>query len=154
MDGDLTGEPSETSEPLTMTELFNLAFPEYLAIGMSSYEYWHGESWLVVAYRKAHELQRRQRNYEMWMQGAYIYDALLKVAPVMRAAFTKGKVEPGKYPEEPWPLSEEEAEARKERDRIAAYNRMKKKLFSEAKRDREQKQKDKEASEVGGDRQA
>lgn len=136
-----------------MTELFFHALPDYMAMGMSWDEYWHGDPYLVVVYRKMFELKRKQRNWEMWMQGAYVFDAMLKASPMFRSN-TKGKVEPGKYPEEPWPLTEKEAEERKERDRIAAYKRMKEKLFSEAKRDREQKQKDKEASKVGGDRQA
>lgn len=155
MDGDpVTEEPSdEPQEPFSFTRVFDEVFPHYLAIGMSAREFWDGKPSLARAYRRAFELRRRQRNWEMWMQGAYIYDAMLRVAPVMRAALSKTKAEPGKYPEEPWPLTEKEAEERKERDRIAAYKRMKEKLFSEAKRDREQKQKDKEASEVGGDRQ-
>ena len=60
----------------------------------------------------------------MWWQGGYIYEALLKVAPVMRAAFGKGKVEPGKYSEEPYPLTNREAEERKAAQQQQKMERM------------------------------
>ena len=33
---------------------------------------------LVKYYRKAEEIKNKQKNNEMWLQGAYIYDALCK----------------------------------------------------------------------------
>lgn len=124
MDGDpVTGEPSQPLPRKTMAEIFYEHLPYYLAIGMSADEYWNGSPSLVVAYRNAHEIMERRNEWARWRQGAYFYDALLKVAPVMRAAFGKGKVEPGKYPTEPWPVTEKDAREREERQERENYER-------------------------------
>ena len=54
----------------------------------------------------------------------YNYNALLCVAPVMRASFSKGRVEPGKYPEEPFPLSDKEAREREQARERARFEHM------------------------------
>ena len=102
------------------------AFPQYLSMGMSYDEFWNYDPSLVKAYRKAWEMKVSQRNWEMWMQGGYIYDALLKVAPVMASGGMggKGKVEPGKYPDRPYPLTEKEVKAQEEARRRAALQKM------------------------------
>lgn len=124
MDGDLIeGEPSEDTIPKTLTEVFLRVFPQYLAMGMSYDEFWRGPSSLAKAYREAEELRRQQEEWARWRQGAYIYDALLRVAPVMRASFGGGRVEPGRYPDEPWPLTEKEALERAEAREKENYER-------------------------------
>ena len=95
-----------------------------MAMGMSYDEFWHCNTKVHRAYRLAWKQKKAYRNWEMWWQGVYIYEALLKVAPVMRAAFGKGKVEAGKYSEEPYPMSRKEAEEREERRRQEALKRM------------------------------
>ena len=98
--------------------------PAYMAMGMTWDEFWHRNTKVHWAYRKAWEQKKAYRNWEMWWQGSYIYEALLKVAPVMRAAFGKGTVEPGKYSDEPYPMSKKEADAQQERRRQEAMRRM------------------------------
>lgn len=95
-----------------------------MAMGMSYNEFWHSNTKVHKAYRLAWKQKREYRNWEMWWQGGYIYEALLKVAPVMRAAFGKGKVEPGKYSDEPYPLTNKEAEERKEAQQRQKMERM------------------------------
>ena len=104
--------------------MFTSICPAYMAMGMSYDEFWHCNTKVHKAYRLAWEQRKAYRNWEMWWQGGYIYEALLKVAPVMRAAFGKGKVEPGKYSEEPYPLSNREAEERMEAQRRQKMERM------------------------------
>jgi hypothetical protein len=104
--------------------MFEQICPAYIAMGMTHYEFWHSNTKAHRAYRLAWKQKKAYRNWEMWWQGGYIYEALLKAAPVMRAAFGKGKVEPGKYSEEPYPLSAKEAEARKEAQRRQKMERM------------------------------
>lgn len=95
-----------------------------MAMGMGYDEFWHRNTKVHKTYREAWEQKKQYRNWEMWWQGAYIYEALLKVAPVMRAAFGKGKVEAGKYAEEPFPLTQKEAEEMRERKRVESMKRM------------------------------
>ena len=152
MDGDhLSGEPSDTegngsdggatvATPKSLGEIFTELCPQYMAMGMSYREFWHSNTKAHRAYRLAWEQRKRYRNWEMWMQGYYAYDALLRVAPVMRAAFGKGRVEPGKYPDMPYPLTEKEAAEREERRRRANFERMLAQMNTEAQTNRKQKE--------------
>lgn len=157
MDGDpVTGELSQDQIPKTFTEVFLRMFPQYLALGMSYDEFWRGPASLVKAYREAEELRRHQEEWARWRQGAYFYDALLRVAPVMRASFGGGKVEPGRYPDEPWPLTEKEARERaeaREKENYERYiERMELASARELKRRAEAEETaKKEVSEHGGD---
>lgn len=111
MDGDPVTE--EPSKPITLNEFFRAMFPKYMALGMTYDEFWEGPAWLVRSYREAAELKRAQKNWELWMQAAYIYDTLLRVSPVFRP-FGKGEVKPADFMEAPYPLTEKEAREREE----------------------------------------
>ena len=136
MDGDpVEGEPSETEQTTTLAEAFTNLCPQYMAMGMTYDEFWHSNTARHYAVRKAWKVQRNARNWEMWLQGAYFYDALIKVAPVMRSSLTNANVQPGEYPSEPYPLDEQEAEEREERDRRRNYYRMLARLTAEGDRE-------------------
>jgi len=123
IDGADGGEESPAVSAGTFTEAFRTIFPQYLAIGMSYDEFWRMDASLARDYRIANEIRQKNEEWARWRQGAYFYDALLRVAPVMRA-FGKGKVEAGKYPEEPWPMTAKEARALEERKRKERFERM------------------------------
>lgn len=155
MDGDVDDEqePSEEEEQhesVSLTEIFNEAFPQYLFMGMSYEEYWRGKPGLVRAYRKAWKMKREERNWEMWMQGAYFYNALLCVAPVMRAALSKEKVEPGKYMDAPFPLTEKEAQEQEIARERAETKRMLAKMEADSARELKRRKEAEEVSDNGG----
>lgn len=103
-----------TTAPLeTYTDKFNEFFPQYLALGMTEEQYWDRDCQLVVAYRKAEELRTNKKNHEMWLQGAYIYEALGRISPVLHA-FAKKGVKPMPYLTEPFAITEKQAEIRQE----------------------------------------
>lgn len=77
VDGDLP----ENSKKISMSEIFWEAYPAYLTMGMSSEEYWHGDARACRAYRKKREEEMRLEDERLWRQGAYIYNALICVAP-------------------------------------------------------------------------
>lgn len=117
MDGDLKSE--EPSEPLPIWQRFDEQFPLYLAMGMSSDEYWNGDPTLVKAYREAYKMRQEQENHAAWLQGLYIYNALCCVAPVMHAFAKAGtKVEP--YPGEPYELTVKDS-AKKKKNKAVDY---------------------------------
>jgi hypothetical protein len=60
----------------THSEIFEESFPFYLAIGMSSAEYWEGDPSLARYYRKAYKIKQEEINNNAWLQGLYIYDAV------------------------------------------------------------------------------
>ena len=137
MDGDpVNGEPSHNKRETSLAETFARLCPYYMALGMTYNEFWHCNTVAHKAYREAWKHKKSYRNWEMWMQGMYFYESLLKVAPVMRA-FGKGKVEPGKYPEEPYPLTAEEAKEREEAKQNASFERLFAVLSKESKMNQE-----------------
>ena len=151
MDGDdLASEPSENTEHRSLAEIFTEAFPYYLAMGMTYDEFWRESPSLVRAYRKAFEIRRANKNWELWQQGVYIYQAL-RCAP-LAVGFAKD-AKPERYPDRPLPLTEKEAkeqEEQRERENFFAYLKL---MEAESERNRKkletmQKQ---EVSENGGD---
>ena len=108
-----TGAESKESAPLSYNELFETLCPEYMAMGMTYDEYWNGDNLLPKYYRKAEEIKQRKKNHEFWLQGMYVYEAILDASPVYRE-FAKN-ARPLPYPTEPYPLSKKEKEEQQER---------------------------------------
>lgn len=96
---------------------------------MTYEQYWYGDVWMVGAFREAEKLRLQRVNAEAHLQGAYFYEALLCVAPVLHA-FAKKGTKPGKYSSKPYDLygdksikeeeSEKQKEEREEKERLIA----------------------------------
>lgn len=92
------------------------AFPQLLALGMSAHEFWDEDCQLVKSYKEAHKIRQQIENQNMWLQGAYVYQAILNVTPVMHAFAKRGsKAIP--YPEEPFPITKDDLARAEERER-------------------------------------
>lgn len=90
---------------ISYADVFYAKFPYYLSIGMTEEQYWDNDSTLVKYYREADELRKERTNYEMWLQGMYIYDTIARLSPILHAFAKKGTTaEP--YPDEPYPINE------------------------------------------------
>lgn len=87
-------------------------------MGMSYDEFWNKDVSLAWAYRRADQIKRERRNEELWLQGMYIYEALLDVAPVIRTTFSKTPPKPIEYRKKPYPLTKEAAQ----RENVQAQN--------------------------------
>ena len=107
-----SGQASSLSS-FTYTEKFYELFPYYLAIGMTSEQYWDGDCTLPKYYRKAEELRNERRNQELWLQGMYVYEAICDVAPILHA-FAKKGTKPTPYASKPYPLTEKQVEREEE----------------------------------------
>lgn len=105
------GGGDDPTPSFAYTKAFERAFPYYLAIGMGAGEFWEGDVTLAKAYRKAWELRREMKNQELWLQGAYIYDAVSRLYPLLNPMTKKG-TKPEPYPESPYPLSGRKTEAK------------------------------------------
>lgn len=110
---------------LTYKEIFDIYFPQYLLMGMSASEYWDGDVHLAKGYREAYKLKRKADNFNAYLQGLYIYDALICASPLMRSSFgQKGKIKPHEYLKKPYDLFEddrkktEEEEAKKHQEEM------------------------------------
>ena len=135
MDGELTaipsstvrlsgGEGSDTDTPDSCREIFDKAFPQYLALGMTYDEFYRQDHTLVIAYRKAHELKRKEENENFWLMGAYVYQAICRVSPLLAPFAKSPKAED--YLKEPFPIfgetgTDEEAKAKAVSDKGLAY---------------------------------
>lgn len=114
-----------------------------MSIGMSYDEFWNGDVSMVKAYRKANELRDKRRNFELWLSGMYVYEALCDASPLFRFTMKKGSIKPEPYVKEPYPITEaevrerEELEAKQREERLKAEfaafaERMRKKMSQEA----------------------
>ncbi len=84
---------------------------------MSWEQFWHGDPWMAKAYRESYMLYQRKRNEEMWIQGAYVANA---VATAIANSFSKRKVDYIKKPLDIYPktYAEEQEEARQEKQKL------------------------------------
>ena len=108
---------NRSTPPVSFVEVFNAKFPYYLSIGMTEEQYWDKDCMLVKYYREAEEMRREKFNQEAWLQGMYIYDAIMRLSPILHA-FAKKGTKPQPYVDSPYPISQagmEEAKTRKEK---------------------------------------
>ena len=94
-------------------------YPYYMSLGMPYDEYWHGHAWLCAVYREAYDMRMKREEWARHRQGMYFFNALMCVAPVIKPFVKDAK--PGKYPEEPWPVTKKEADERERQREIAGY---------------------------------
>lgn len=104
---------------ITYTEQFYSHLPFYLSIGMTYEQYWNEDCCLVKYYRKAHEIRQDRLNEQLWLQGLYVYEAFIDVAPAFRSMGTKP---PEKYRAEPLPRTSAQVEKQVENEKKTAYD--------------------------------
>ena len=104
----------------TFTELFESVCPYYLAIGMTYSQFWDDDPNLVKVYRKADALARSRANEQLWLAGVYMSEALLSTVGNMFSKRSKHQ-----YPSEPFPITVEDQQERKEREEKAKMERIK-----------------------------
>lgn len=87
-------------------------------------EFYRKDHTLVKAYRKAHELKRKEENENFWLMGAYVYHAICDAAPLL-IPFNKNP-KPEAYLNKPLPIfdktgTDEKAESKAVSDKGLAY---------------------------------
>lgn len=97
---------------------------------MTYEQYWHGDVWMVVAFREADKRRMERMNYELWLQGLYFYEALCDASPIFHA-FAKSGTKAIPYRSEPYELfrrekTQDKSEKAEEQERIMAKLFMKK----------------------------
>ena len=114
-------------EYVSLSEHFERFCPIFMNIGMSYKEFWEDDPTIAKQYLEAFKIKQkneiRNKEWEIWKQGMYVYEALIDVSPILHA-FSKAK-KPLPYPEKPYGLEEEDdntEENNKENDEINAEN--------------------------------
>ena len=109
-DDETVGGGGNTSRPspiLRYSDKFEELCGYYMSIGMTYEEYWDGDNCMTKYYREKFQLEQERMNRDLWLQGAYIYEALLDASPVFNPLSVKKKPLP--YRENPVPLTERES---------------------------------------------
>lgn len=99
MGGQLVESP-EPPKKETFASIFERILPYYISIGMTPEQFWDGDVDLVKAYRKAYEYKKQEWNVQAYLNGMYVYDALLRVSPILHA-FAKKGTKPIPYRDKP-----------------------------------------------------
>lgn len=102
------GSGAERSAPFPYSEAFERHCPYYLSIGMTWDNFWYDDADMVKAYRQAQRIRNKRENQQLWMQGAYVYKAILCASPILHA-FAKAGTKPEPYPDMPYPIDEKDA---------------------------------------------
>ena len=76
----------------SVCDIFSRALPEFMAMGMTPERFDPGNSGLAVSYQAADDIARRRSNFDAYRKAAYMYDTLLRLAPMFNP-FDKRKVE-------------------------------------------------------------
>ena len=98
-----------------------------MAIGMSYEDFWYMDPNMVKYYREAEMVRLHRQNSQMYMQGMYIYDTLMRSAPIFNP-FNKN-VDPRPYRDEPFPLTEQEAEEQLRKEEEREYRSMRDRMI-------------------------
>lgn len=109
------GDKGNQSPPLSYTDIFEQQFPHYLAIGMTPDAYWNGDNDLPKAYREADKLRLERDNFQSWLHGKYIYDALLAASPLLNGMSKRN--EPFPYLESPYEFKDQTHDKESEREK-------------------------------------
>ena len=89
-----------------------------LSLGMPLKEYWNDDPMLLNTYVRAEAIRQRKRNTELWLQGAYVYQAVGALVPVLNPFSKEHRAKP--YLKQPIPISEEER-AEQEREKYERF---------------------------------
>lgn len=109
----------EKVEYVSLSERFEELCPIFMNIGMSYREFWEDDPTIAKQYLKAFKIKQkneiRSKEWEIWKQGMYVYEALIDVSPILHA-FSKAK-KPLPYPKQPYGLEDVEQD-NEEKDEI------------------------------------
>lgn len=84
------------------SSIFEKECGHYLHLGMSLEDFWDGDCTLVKYYRDKERRDAEYHNWQAWLQGRYIYEALLESAPMFRSFVKNPK--PAPYATKPYDL--------------------------------------------------
>lgn len=110
---ELSVTDAEEKPKRTIAEIFDEAFPHYLAMGMTYEQFWEQDCSLVIPYRKAWQIRQENENRLAWLHGMYIYEALCDVSPLLRA-FAKSGTQAHPYAEKPCEFGRKGKKSREE----------------------------------------
>lgn len=89
-----------------------------MAIGMTYEQYWYGDPFMVRSFLEADKVRQERKNYEVWLQGMYIYDAISRLFPFPAILVDGNKMQQSQYLDKPYQLQEEKKTEKVEKELI------------------------------------
>lgn len=120
-------------EYISLTKRFEDICPIFMNMGMTYSEFWEQDPTIAKTYLKYFQIKQKNelksREWEMWKQGVYVYEALIDVSPILHA-FSKA-TKPLPYPEKPYGIErlDEEEDIEKNKKQEEENERLKAKVF-------------------------
>ena len=108
----LTPQEEVVEETTSFNKIVWQCLPYYLSIGMSYNDFFNADVCLHKAYRQADKMKLKRENTLLWLQGMYVYEAILDSAPTLNA-LAKNHT-PNKYSNKPYAITQEEIEEAEE----------------------------------------
>lgn len=96
-----------------------------MSMGMTYDQYWEGDPQIARYTRDSQKLINKRKNSEMWLMGAYIYEAICCVAPILNSNAKKG-TKPIPWRKRPIPITKEDEEEEKLSQEKEKYEKNKK----------------------------
>ena len=103
---------SKTASPKEILDYFEELLCYAMSIGMTEKQYWYDDPKLINRYIRIEQIKQQKRNNELWLQGAYIYQAIGSLAPIFNPFSKEKHARP--YLKEPIPLTQKEKDKRLE----------------------------------------
>ena len=103
-------------EYVSLSEQFEKVCPIFMNMGMTYKDFWEEDPTIAKTYLEAFKIKRKNeiksKEWEIWKQGVYVYEALVDVAPILHA-FSKAK-KPLPFPEKPYGIEQLEDDGKNE----------------------------------------
>lgn len=103
-------------------------------MGMTYNQFWDEDPTIAKTYLEAFKIKQKNeiksKEWEIWKQGVYVYEALVDVAPILHA-FSKAK-KPLPYPEKPYGIDEfdkDEEKTKEEKEQEIENEKLKATVF-------------------------
>lgn len=78
---------------------------------MTYEEFWNCDPELYKVYRNLNDIKRNQENERLWLQGMYVYQAILLTAPSLNSLKPS---KPHDYPKQPFDISPKKVQSTEE----------------------------------------
>ena len=95
----------DKAEHIFLYKKFEEVCPYFIAMGMTYEQFWKEDVTMTKAYLKAYKMRQDIKEWNIWKQGMYIYEALCDVSPVLHA-FSKKGTKPLPYSKTPYGYEE------------------------------------------------
>ena len=92
-----------------------------MSYGMTLEQYWDGDPYDAVYFRKLNRITIDKLNEQLWLQGMYIYDAICRIAPALQPM---SNAQPEPYPDKPYQMANPNpsAEEKQEEEKAQMLN--------------------------------